>query len=299
MQEPVFLSDLVRGDLFYIEGPKPNERGRYYKKPQLTIMLTTLGRHDKEILTMYIGGNEDGRIEYIPRGKILSLQTFRAPQSDYMRPDVQKIQKQLFPRYKVPIIIRGPNHIRQLIEQGRNLFYFWEEGDRYILGRIESVEDFGLGLGLDGILPSAADITYRVMDGPHGPEGDLQRTTIYGSPFVKHNIFEYSPPLSRQNVLKRGTAILEREGEEKGMATIRELLGKAAVHERAPLLLAWKRARGEDAAEAAAGGGGGGEGRSAVPPTPSLLGEGDRKNNNTTKGGRMRKRPRKTKRRRQ
>lgn len=83
------------------------------------------------------------------------------------------------------------------------------------------------------------------------------------------------PPPSRLSILRKSKAIMERNGPEDGLATIRHDMAKSAIYERAPLVNFYYKTRNaerkkweeEEAKRAAAEGGGGGAA------------------NNTTKGG--------------
>jgi hypothetical protein len=259
VSDPIPFIDMAKGDLFFI-------RYNYgYRRPAYLAILVSEPTRSNVIDFFFVHNGEEA---YLYPHQIPDVQTFRVSPPDYTSPAIEKLRSQLFPRrlgpsineYQIPHIMR---------ETGNRIFYF-KEGLKYKLGRIEKVDIDRFG---------NIRLVYYTMEGFDGPEAEHPTRRNYKIRDLVPYVFEVlpppPPPPTRANILRAGKATIDELGQEAGIAKIKGNLGKAAVHLRAPLLLAWKRAREEDAAAAGGGGGGGNS-----PP----------KSNNTTKGGRRRRR---------
>ena len=183
---------------------------------------------------------------------------------NYTSPFFEKIREQLFPRRLGSSIDE-----REVLRRGLGQkYYFKEDSNSYVLGTLVhmTISQFG-----------DIDLMYREEPSEDFPEGRPRRRN-YSPGYLNPYIWTYREHIpSRLNILKQGEAIMERNGPEGGMATMKYHLGKAGIHERAPLIKFYynklnaerKKWEKEEAKRAAASGGGGG-GANA---------------NNTTKGG--------------
>lgn len=211
--DPVLLTNLSKGDLFFIRQPRRSEA-------QLAILISE--PTDDPIHILY-RGYHSGQRTYFYKAEVPDLKTFRVYPPDYTNPEFEKIREQLFPRRLGKAIDE-----RVVVRQGLGKkYYFKEDHDLYVLGKLEymRISQFG-----------DIDIMYREEPSPDFPEGRPHRRN-YSPGYKNPYIYEYrEPPPSRLNILRQGNAIIERNGPEGGIETIKYHIGKAALNERAPLI---------------------------------------------------------------
>lgn len=254
--DPVLLTDLAKGDLFFI---------RIDGEPEAQLAILVSDPTADPIRIMYSAYHYRWPT-YFYQSEVAYLQTFRVYPPNYINPAFEKIREQLFPRR-----LGKPIDEHEVIQRGLGkLYYFKEDNDRYVLGKLEYMRISQHG---------EIDILYREMPSEDFPEGQPHRRHYSPGSLTPYIWIYREPPPSRLNILKQGNAIMARNGPEGGMETIRHHMGKAAIHEREPILMFRKKtqnARLKAESEAAAGGGGGMADNA--------------NNNNTAKGGRRKHR---------